>query len=79
MRRTILFQSDLFALVSYGGGTSYALHDHANKRSFFAQGDAAAELRREIESAERCFPDRPFDEIYRDLCAEYSDLMQPED
>jgi hypothetical protein len=71
MTRTILFTSDRFALVSYGNGASYALHNHEAKKSLFVQGDDATTLRDEIESYERCFPDKPYDEIYAEI---WSDL-----
>jgi hypothetical protein len=69
--RVVVFNSDKFALVSYGNGMSYALHNHRARRSLFVQGDDATTLREEIESWERVDPDKPYDEIYAEV---WSDL-----
>lgn len=75
MTRTILFSSARFALVSYGGGLSYAVHDHAAKRSLFMQGEDAATLLGEVGAWERNAPDGSLDDLYAAICDEYSDAM----
>lgn len=72
MTRTHIYHSDKFDLVSYGNGLSYALHDNANKRSLFVQGDAAAQFRDDVADWERIDPEKPYDEIYAEIMSEYA-------
>lgn len=63
MTRVVIFHSERFDLVSYGGGTAYALHDNIDKRSMFVQGDDAEIFRAEYDALPDDFP-------YDDFCAE---------
>jgi len=70
MSRVVIYHSEAFDLVSYGNGLSYALHDNRNKKSLFVQGDDAAKFRRELDSWEANFPEKPYDEIFSAMMSE---------
>jgi hypothetical protein len=74
MTRIEIFTSDRFALVSYGGGISYALHNHPAKKSLFVQGDDATTLRDEIDAWKRIDPDMPTESILAEIWDGYVDL-----
>lgn len=64
MTRTIIYHSDRFDVVSYGNGTSYAIHDNINKVSAFVESDEAEAFRDELEVWENLFPHTHYDEFY---------------
>ena len=74
MTRVEIFTSERFALVSYGNGESYALHNHPAKKSLFVQGDDATTLRDEIDAWERIDPNMPTDSILTEIWNEYVDI-----
>ena len=76
MTRNHIYHSELFDLVSYDNGVSYALHDNKAKRSLFVQDEDADELRSAIELWEHIDPDKPYDEIYAEIMSEYDAVTE---
>lgn len=74
--RVRIFTSDKFDLISYGFGESYALHDRCGHRSLFVQGDDALRFCANLQSWEKAFPDKSYNEIMTELCEEYSAVME---
>lgn len=69
MKRVVIYHSDRFDVVSYGNGLSYAVHDNIARKSFFVQGDDAAEFRNELAAFEKIFPETHYDEFYAEQMA----------
>ena len=71
MKRTVIYHSKHFDVVSYGNGLSYALHDNERHKSIFFQYSAAAQFRQDIEFWEQIDPEKSYDEIYSEIMSEY--------
>jgi hypothetical protein len=62
--RITIFSSELFDIVSYGNGYSYAFHNNKEKKSLFMQGEDAETFRNDIEAWENIDENMTYDDIY---------------
>lgn len=78
MTRITVYHSDHFDLVSYGNGSSYALHDNIKQTSMFVQGDDAIDFRDEWQSFANTCPEAPFDRFFAEQLATSHPIPNPE-
>lgn len=77
MQNTIIVDTDVFSLTSYGSGVGYSFEHKPSKSSVFFQGDAAADFREEWERLEDARPMWNTNRIFHELWSDYACIAEP--
>lgn len=67
MKSVEIHHTARFSVVSFGNGTAYEMKPHDQTDWLLFQGDDAAEFRDRLDSMEAAHPERPTDDILREL------------
>lgn len=71
MKRTTIFTSVEFEVISYGNGTAYSINAFKRNTALHYGGDDAIEFRDKLDNFEEYFPDKPIDEFLNAIVDEY--------